>query len=111
MADNQFHIKQNDTSPDLEVTIVDGDGSAVDVTGATIVFNMEAGGVNKITDGSVTIVTAASGVVKYVWQTGDTDTPGAFEGEFEVTFVGGVIETFPPTNAQRLNIIIGRQLA
>ena len=33
--------------------------------------------------------------MKYVWQTGDTDTAGTFQGEFEVTYTSGEIETFP----------------
>ena len=36
-----------------------------------------------------------AGRVKYVWQTGDTDTAGTFQGEFEVTYTSGEIETFP----------------
>lgn len=31
----------------------------------------------------------------YAWQTGDTATPGLYNAEFAVTFVGGAVETFP----------------
>ena len=104
------YMKQNDTAPDLQVEILDGDDNAVDVTGATVVFNMAGGGVPKVAGGSVTLVTAASGVVKYVWQSGDTDTPGVYEGEFQVTFVGGKVETYPNSDAGRLTIIIAKEL-
>lgn len=104
------YMKQNDTAPDLQVDILDGNGAAVDVSGASIVFNMAAGGVPKVASGAVTIVTAASGVVKYVWQAADTTTPGIYEGEFQVTFAGGKIETYPNSDAERLTIIIARQL-
>lgn len=106
-----YYIKQNDTSPDLQVTLKDGDGEAVDVTSSTIVFTMSAGGVVKVSEQSATIVTASSGVVKYEWAAGDTDTPGTYEGEFEVTFSGGKIQTFPNSDAQRLNIYIAKELA
>lgn len=35
------------------------------------------------------------GVVQYAWATGDTDTIGKYKGEFEVTFVGNLKQTFP----------------
>ena len=104
------YMKQNDTGPDLQVSILDGNSTAVDVTGATIVFNMAAGGISKVASGAVTIVTAASGVVKYLWQAGDTDTPGVYEGEFQVTFSSGKVETFPNSDAERLTIIITKEL-
>jgi len=46
-------------------------------------------------DDAATISDAVNGVVYYNWSTGDTDTIGSFEAEFEVTYVGGEIESFP----------------
>ena len=97
MAD--FFIKQNDTSPGLEYTLL----PLTDVTGATIVFSMKnSAGTIIVNRQPVTIVTAATGVVRYPWIAADTATAGNFEGEFEVTFAGGGIETFPNTS----NILI-----
>jgi len=108
----QFFMKQNDTSPDLQVTLKDGDNNAVDVTGATIVFSMsDIGGVVKVSEQSVTSVTEASGIVKYTWASGDTDTPGTYKGEFEVTFVSGAIQTYPNSSAEKLEIFIEPEIA
>ena len=49
----------------------------------------------KVNNGSVTTVSSTSGRVKYSFSAADTDTAGNFDGEFEVTFVGGQVETFP----------------
>lgn len=106
-----FWIKQNDTGPPLQVTLKDGDGSAVDVTGATVAFSMSGAGIVKVDEQSVTLTTAASGIVTYSWQAGDTDTPGTYEGEFEVTFGGGQIQTYPNSEAERLNIYIEPELS
>ena len=105
-----WYMKQNDTSPDLQVTILDGDANAVDVSGSTIVFNMSAAGVPKVVNQSCSIVSGSDGTVKYVWQSGDTDTPGIYEGEFQVTFVGGAIGTYPNSDALKLSIIITKEL-
>lgn len=107
-----FYIKQNDTSPDLQVTLKDGDDAAVDVSGATIVFSMsDIGGIVKVSEQSVTTVTAESGIVKYPWSAADTDTPGTYRGEFEVTFSGGQIQTYPNSRAEQLDIIIEPEIA
>jgi len=85
---------KTDTLPDLEFTIKQ-DGSAVDLTGATVKFymkNRDTGNV-KINGVACTLVVAASGTCKYVWQSGDTDTVGTFVAEVEVTFSGGTVQT------------------
>jgi len=46
-----------------------------------------------------------AGRVRYAWQTGDTDTPGTFQGEFEVTYSTGEIETFPNDGFLAIEII------
>lgn len=110
MAHETFYIKQNDTSPALQVTLKDGDGNVVDFTGATVVFSMSAGGVVKVNEQAATSVDAANGVVKYSWAAGDTDTPGNYLGEFEVTFAGGAIQTYPNSHANRLEVKVEKEL-
>ena len=113
MAARQFKIRQGDTKDDLEVTLRDAVEDAVDVTGATVKFSMWGARDHriKIKEGSVTLVTPSSGIVKYVWQDGDTNQDGDFEGEFEVTYSGGDIQTFPNTRSNVLTIDIERQIA
>ena len=99
MPHEDFEIKENDTSPSLEGICRDGFGAPVNMTGATVVFNMRLhpAGAVKISSGAMTAVgSAANGRFKYVWQTGDTNTPGTYEGEVQATFSNGAIRTFPP---------------
>jgi len=91
-----FYIKQNDTSPAIQATVKDGSGNAINVTGASVVFNMRTvSGTVKVDRGAGTVVDGAAGQVKYQWQVGDTDTTGVYEAEFEVTYADSTVETFP----------------
>tara|TARA_R100001440_G_scaffold21063_3_gene34812 strand:+ start:578 stop:901 length:324 start_codon:yes stop_codon:yes gene_type:complete len=91
-----FNIKQNDTSPEIGAVLKDGSGNAIDLTAASVRFHMKRiGATTASVTSAATIVNADAGSVKYVWQTGDTSTPGSFQAEFQVTFVNGSIETFP----------------
>jgi hypothetical protein len=53
MPADSFTIKQNDTKPDLQRTLKNADGTAIDLTGASVKFHMKRG--------------ETDGVVKYVW--------------------------------------------
>ena len=90
------YMKQNDTLPAIIAQLVDADGSIPDLTGAAVKFIMRlrSGGAAKV-NASATIIAAATGDVKYSWSAADTDTVGDYEGEFEVTFSGGAIQTYP----------------
>lgn len=102
-----FYIKQNDTSPSLRAQLKDGDDIPVDLTGATIRFHMRAiGGATAAVDASAQIITPdISGIVQYDWDNGDTATIGSYQAEFEVTFAGGAVETFPNSGYIRVEII------
>ncbi len=98
---SEWVTKRNDTKP-LEMQLFDTDGDAVNMTGGTAVFTMvgPAGLTTKKVDrGSVTVVTAGTGVIKYEWSSGETDTSGDFRGEVEVTYSDGTTETFPKEGA------------
>lgn len=91
-----FFIKQNDTRPIISATLIDGDGSNVNLDGATVKFIMrKVGATSATTDASATIADATKGKVTYSWSASDTATVGSYEGEFEVTFAGGGVQTFP----------------
>ena len=91
-----FNIKQNDTRPIISATLIDGDGSTVNLDGATVSFKMrKAGQTTAKVNASATVADAAKGKVTYTWSSSDTDTVGDFEGEFQVTYAGGGVQTFP----------------
>lgn len=91
-----FVIKQNDTSPSIEATLTDINGSAVNIASSSVRFHMKNMSNNTLTvDQAATIVNAASGIVRYAWQAEDTQKPGLYNCEFEVTYSDNSIETFP----------------
>lgn len=105
-----FYIKRNDTSPILNATLKDGDGAAVDLAGTSVALKMKA--VNDTSlkvDSACTIVDASNGKVRYTWAATDTNTRGSYQAEFQVTYSGGAIETFP--NDGYVSIIITDDLS
>lgn len=89
-----FYIKQGDTRPPFEVTLLDANRDPVDLTTATVQFRMSTrAGAVPVIDEAATVVDAPNGVVAYQWGAGDTDTPGTYLAEFVVTTASQ--ETFP----------------
>ncbi len=87
-------------------TLKDAAGNAIDLTAATVRFHMKK--ISQTTvkvDGSATVLDDDAGRVRYAWQTGDIDTPGTFQGEFEVEYSTGEIETFPKDGFLAIEII------
>lgn len=74
------------------------DDVAVNLTGATVTFNMWAAatGTQVITNGSCTVVTAAEGRVEYPWTSTDaTLAAGQYLASFTATFSGPRVMTAP----------------
>ena len=103
-----FHIKQNDTSPAIEhqceYQASDGTWNTRDLTGyQEVAFHLSATDgtlvIDDDTSGNVTVTDATNGIVKYEWQSGDTDTADDYTAEWEVTYSDGTIETFPNDEA------------
>lgn len=103
-----FTIKQNDTSPSLQVSLTDSAGSAIDLTGATSIrFHMRLPSATaaKVDAAAATVGASTAGVVKYDWSAGDTDTAGLYQAEFEVTYSDSSIETFPNGGYLLVNVL------
>ena len=97
MAAPTFYIKQNDNRPNLDVSLRDDRDRSVDITGATVVFHMRNAADNTVvvSSGSVSIISASRGDVRYDWVVANTATSGNFQAEFQVTFAEGAVQTFP----------------
>ncbi len=100
-----FSIKRNDTSPSLLTTLTDAAGTAVDLTGATVRFHMNDLAGTNVVDAAVTVVTAASGIVRYDWDAADTAAAGLHRAEFEVTYSDSTVETFPNDGFLMVNVL------
>ena len=103
-----FTIKQNDTSPALQATLQDYAGTAISLVGATVRFHMKGLDGSLAIDSPMIITSAADGVIRYNWQTSDTDTAGTYNAEFEVTYSDLSVETFP--NTGNIAIVITPEL-
>ena len=111
-----FYITEGDTGPALIATLVDEDGVVVDLTGVadtSVRFHMidPASSTEKVDDNTRTSVLTpvTGGRVQYLWLAADTDTPGLFDGEIQVTFPGGQIITFP--NYRYFTILIREEVS
>lgn len=114
-----FYINKGDTSDPLEVTLRDDQNNTVDLSNASVKFQMAqvgasslkvdsneaADGLSSATDGDgVDIDDATNGDVTYHWDASDTDTAGYFNAYFLVDYSGGTgngfnaDQTFPNEN-------------
>ena len=106
-----FNIKRNDTSKNIECTLkinnvaVDNLGLA---TGVKFIMRLAA------KKNAAPKVAAAAiiddpvlypGAVHYEWGTGDTDTAGTYSAEWEVTYSGGGVATFPDDGYLTVNVV------
>ena len=104
---SHFYIKQFDTRPAITAHLTDANDAAVNLTGALVKFNMrvDPAGATKISLGTSVIDDAEAGQVSYSWSATDTNTADDYEAEFQVTFAGGAVQTFPGRNWIAVHII------
>lgn len=89
-----FRMNTGDLQPYLQASLLNPDGTAANLTGATLIFTMSQRGVVLFSK-PATVVDAAAGVVQYSWQPGDTDYYGSCIGIFTITYPSGLTQTFP----------------
>ena len=89
-----FRMNTGDLQPFLQATLLNPDGSPVNLAGASVVFTLSQRG-KVLFCNPAQIVDAANGVVRYDWQPGNTDQHGTCRGVFTVTYPSGLTKTFP----------------
>jgi len=105
-----FTIVQEDTAPPIESQLTDS-GIPVDLTDnvSNIHFYMEDKFdrvvISDDLTGRVNIVSGTEGKVEYTWRSGDTDTVGVYNSEWQVLYDDGKIETFPSRGKIRVEIV------
>lgn len=103
MPEADFLIKKGDTSSSISATLQNSGGTAVDIQNAVVRWKVMplAGGTVTINDaatnaqvGAGGTANATTGDVSYSWGT-VIPTAGRYLGEWEVTYAGGPVQTFP----------------
>jgi len=95
MAD-KIKLVQGDTRPAIQVTLTDSNtGTAINITGATVVMFFRAAGISGILDTLTGVITdAVNGKVAFNWNSTTLATAvGNYEGEVQVTFSDGGIQS------------------
>lgn len=94
-------MKANDRLPSIQATL------SADLTTATAVkFIMKTAQGNTLkVNAAAAIVDAAGGVVRYDWLAIDTAVPGEYLAEWQATFAGGKVQTFPTLNYHTITIL------
>lgn len=104
MANSVLYIKKNSRAPKAEAILSFSDGTVQDLTGCTVRFLMRpVGSTTPKVAAAATVEVASDGHVSYTWASGDTDTVGTYEQEWEVTLADGRIAVFP---AQGYNYVV-----
>jgi len=99
---NTFYLKKGDT-PYIQSALTRG-GDPENLTNATARFLMSADpDSSPLIAGNALILSALAGTVQYEFQAGETDTPGEYNAEWEVTFIDGRKVTYPDDS---YNIIV-----
>ncbi len=81
-------LKQGNLFPDVEETVTDENGNAIDITGAIVTFSLRKArspGEKVITNAAATVVDGPTGAIKYGWLSGDNAIPaGTYQGLFKI---------------------------
>lgn len=91
-----FYLKKGDTAPGLKIQLSDRNGylNLSTVTGAKFAYELRENSTG-VTLRDMTLFGPSSGVITYDWQTGETNTPGIYQGEIVLNYSGGKQATFP----------------
>jgi len=103
MSNNQVEAKQDVIGARFTDTLT-SNGAVVDLTGATVQFLMEHTDGTKIAE-TATIVSPASGTVRYVTAAGDLAKVGEYRQEWKATLADGSVLRFPSGGWNKVKVI------
>lgn len=102
-----FTIKANDRRPSIAATLTYEGGATCNLSSATevnFIMKIASGGAVKVNSEAV-IVDATTGKVRYDWTAVDTNAPGDYLAEWEVTWGDGARETFPTKTYHSVSVL------
>lgn len=102
-----FRMKRGDTLPRLRARLLNADDSPMQlggVDGVVLRLRPVTGGALKV-EAAAQVLDGDAGLVEYSWLAGDTDTAGAFDGEWGVTYPGAEVATVPGNGYFLLRIL------
>lgn len=105
-ASHLFYIKRGDLLPSVEAALRTITREPIDLTPATGVRFLCSNGVAS----PAVIVDTTGGLVRYDWDTDETDTAGVFNAEFEITWGDGRKQTVPNGQNDYIKVIITADL-
>ena len=92
MQITNIEIVQSDAAYDLNFTLQDYAGNAMNITGATLALKVQKEHATSLKfTGSMSIVSGAAGTCKYTVQSTDFDEAGKYDAEIEVTISTQVV--------------------
>ena len=100
------HLVQGDTGRAVTDQLLDGNGDPVDLSSGspTVRYILWAPGAAAAkVSAAATILTPASGIVRYALQAADIDTPGVYLEEWQVT-TGANVVTYPEPTAHKVKV-------
>jgi len=98
MANNALEIVVTDNKVEIQFTLKDSSGNAVNITGFTIKFSIRKHGSSTNTNNAnntCTLVTPTSGIFKYAFVSTDIPSAGNYLGQLHITFSDGKIHKVP----------------
>lgn len=95
MPEPDVYAKQNDFGTTVTSVATDADGAIIDLTGATIRFKMMPIGGGTVLDVTSTNPAPTAGSLVHTWGTAQLATAGLYLAEWQATYAGGQILTFP----------------
>lgn len=100
-----INLVQNDYGYDLNFTLQDNDGNALDITGGTLAINVQKENSTAVKfTGSMSIISGPAGTCKYTVVDGNFAEAGRYDAEVQLT-LGSQIVTFTG-----IKIIVAKEL-
>lgn len=91
-------VGQGDTAKRLQVTLTDCSGSAIDLTGSSVVLTRKLADSTALVTYPMSLTDAANGSVRLDWPAGSNDVAGEYHFQIVITDSEGKTDTHPKGN-------------